>query len=274
MSDVRPFEPDLQDLQNGGSGLGPLARLLLWLGALSLIFVIFVIWVPINPWFPAATNQAREVDSLFKFMLAASGVIFIYVQGLVLAFALRYRRRASDPESALGPAIHGHTRLELAWSAGPALLLIVLVVLSLRVWSDEHPTLPRQLRLDVRAFQYGYSFSMPQYGVTNVANVTLPLHEPILVTETASDVIHSFWVPQFRVQMDAVPGIVTNEQLTPNQKGTFPVICTQYCGTGHSTMQGISKVTVANESDFVNWLRHNGATRLPGGTTTAALLQP
>src|SRR5579871_3197169 len=91
--------PQGHDPDASRRGFGPLARLMLWLGILSVAFIIFVIWAPINPWFPAATRQAAEVDNLFKFMLAASGVVFIYVQGLLLAFALRYRRRAREPEN-------------------------------------------------------------------------------------------------------------------------------------------------------------------------------
>src|ERR671933_2025369 len=114
-----------------GRQFGPLGRLMMWLGIISGAFVVLVIVVPVNPWFPEATREAGEVDNLFRFMLAASGVIFIYVQGQLLAFALRYRRRKKDPEDAVGPTVHGNTGLEVAWSAVPALLLVILVVLSM-----------------------------------------------------------------------------------------------------------------------------------------------
>jgi cytochrome c oxidase subunit II len=267
----------------GSAGLrfGPLTRLMLWLGITSAAFVVFVIVVPVNPWFPEATREAGEVDNLFKFMLAASGVIFIYVQGLLLAFVLRYRRQKHESQDAVGPAIHGHTGLEMAWSAVPALLLLVLAVLSLRVWSDEHAVQKNELRLDVRAYQFGFAFSLPQYGIKEVAPVTIPVNRPVYVSETSSDVIHSFWVPQFRIKQDAVPGLVTHEQFTPTQKGTFPVICTEFCGSGHSGMSGVIlptgasyKITVASEADFVAWLRKHGAKTLPVDNTTAALAPP
>src|SRR5579883_782063 len=221
MADVNPQgrAPD-----GDGRRMGYLTRLLLWLGVISIAFIIFVIWVPINPWFKSATRQANEVDNLFKFMLAASGVIFIYVQGMILGFALRYRRQKSDSDDALGQQVHGHTRLEIAWTAAPSVLLVVLAIFALGVWFDEQAPknpAPNEVELHVRAFQFGYAFSLPQYGISNLANVTLPLHRPIHVTETASDVIHSFWVPEFRVQMDAVPGIKTYEYFTPTETGTF-----------------------------------------------------
>lgn len=256
--------------------MGYLSRLMTWLGIISLAFVIFVIWAPIDPWFPSATRQANEVDNLFKFMLAASGVIFIYVQGLTLGFALRYRRRKRDADGDLGSQMHGNTRLEVAWTAAPSILLVVLIVLTMGVWFDEqrpaHPA-ANELRLDVKAFQYGYAFSLPQYGVSNLANVTLPLGRPVFVTETAADVIHSFWVPAFRVQMDAVPGIFTHEYFTPTEKGTYEVICTQYCGSGHAGMSNYSKVSVATQADWITWLRKNGGKNLPTGAAATGVQQ-
>ena len=275
-ADAPPPEPN-----DGGRSVGFLARLLLWLGILSAAFVIFVIVAPIDPWFPAATRQAREVDNLFRFMLAASSVIFIYVQGLVLIFALRYRRRTrgrDDRGDALGPMVHGNTRLEIAWTAAPSVLLVVLVILSLRVWTDEQGPGKNALLLNVRAYQFGYAFSLPQYGIKEVAPVTIPLNRPIYVTETSSDVIHSFWVPQFRVKQDAVPGLVTHEYFVPITTGTFPVICTEFCGVGHSSMNGELtpswRITVASEARFVAWLRTHGATHLSAGGATAARVQP
>jgi cytochrome c oxidase subunit II len=261
---------------------------MMWLGIISGAFVVLVIVVPVNPWFPEATRQAGEVDNLFKFMLAASGVIFIYVQGLLLAFALRYRRRKNEPDDAVGPAVHGHTGLEMAWSAIPALLLLVLAVLSLRVWSDEHAVQKDRLELGVKGFQFGWTFSLPQYGIRfdkNLSTVTIPVNRPVYVSEQSPDVIHSFWVPEFRIKQDVVPGrsctahrarivcspLITHEEFTPTRRGTYRVICTEFCGSGHSGM--VTTLTVASQADFVKWLRKNGG-RLPTVPTTAALVQP
>jgi cytochrome c oxidase subunit II len=260
--------------QSAGQQFGPLGRLMMWLGIISGAFVVLVIVVPVNPWFPEATREAGEVDNLFKFMLAASGVIFIYVQGLLLAFALRYRRRKNEPDDAVGPAVHGHTGLEMAWSAVPALLLLVLAVLSLRVWSDEHAVQKDPLQLGVKGFQFGWTFSLPQYGIgvnKNLSTVTIPVNRPVYVSEQSPDVIHSFWVPEFRIKQDVVPGLTTHEEFTPTRTGTYRVICTEFCGSGHSGM--VTTLTVASQADFVTWLRKNGATRLPA-PTTAALVQP
>lgn len=254
----------------GGGGLGPLARLMLWLGIISLAFVVFVIVAPINSWFPEATKQAAETDGLFKFMLATSGVIFIYVQGMVLVFALRYRRRKEDAPDALGPVVHGNTRLEFAWTAAPSLLLVILAILSMRVFIDEHAQQPKELDLNVRGYQFGFAYSLPQYGIKDKANVVIPVNRPVYLAETSSDVIHAFWVPAFRTQEDMVPGIVTNQRFTPVETGTFPVICTQFCGSGHSGMH--TTITVGTEAQFEAYLRRNGATKLPSNGSTAELV--
>jgi cytochrome c oxidase subunit II len=259
--------------QSAGLRFGPLGRLMMWLGIISGAFVVLVIVVPVNPWFPEATREAGEVDNLFKFMLAASGVIFIYVQGLLLAFALRYRRRKNDPDDAVGPTVHGHTGLETAWSAVPALLLLVLAVLSLRVWSDEHAVQTNPLLLDVRGFQFGWTFSLRQYGLgfdKNLSTVTIPVNRPVYVSEQSPDVIHSFWVPEFRIKQDVVPGLTTHEEFTPTRMGTYRVICTEFCGSGHSGM--VTTLTVASQANFETWLRKNGAKTLP--PTTAARARP
>jgi cytochrome c oxidase subunit 2 len=254
---------------------------MMWLGIISGAFVVLMIVVPINPWFPEATREAREVDNLFRFMLAASGVIFIYVQGLLLAFALRYRRRKNEPEDAVGPVVHGHTGLETAWSAVPALLLLVLAVLSLRVWSDEHAVQTNPLLLDVQGFQFGWTFRLREYGIgfdKNLSTVTIPVNRPVYVSLQSPDVIHSFWVPEFRIKQDVVPGrdqkgrviATTHEEFTPTRMGTYRVICTEFCGSGHSGM--VTTLTVASQANFETWLRKNGATALP--TTTAAPARP
>lgn len=263
MADVSPRAGETgQD----GHSLGPPARLLLWLGVVALAFVIFIIAAPIDSWFPSATGQAREVDGLFKFMIAASGVIYIYVQGLLLAFVLRYRRKKGATATALPPRHHGNTRLEIAWSAGPAVLIVVLAVLSLVVWQDEHTVRKNELLLQVHGYQFGWAFSLPRYGIKDAPSVTIPVNRPVVVSERSTDVIHSFWVPAFRAKQDAVPGLVTEERFTPVEMGTFSVICTEFRGAGHSGM--VTTLTVAREADFVAWLRGNGARTLPADAAT------
>lgn len=251
--------------------LGSLARLMIVLGAISLLLIAIIIWAPIDPWFRQGTTQAREVDGLFKFMLAASAVILVYVEGLTLAFALQYRRRRHERADTIGTQLHGNTRLETAWSIAPAILLVILAVISLRILNDEGSAHPNEIQVTVWGYQYGWSYDLPQYGVTNAAGLTLPVNRAVHITEHSRDVIHAFWIPEFRIQYDMVPGITTQEHFTPVETGSFQVVCTQFCGTGHSLMR--SSITVGTQADFVKYLRANHAKTLPAGGTTAALIR-
>jgi cytochrome c oxidase subunit 2 len=244
------------------------------LAIISAIWIIFVVFVPIDSWFPAATFQAVSADNLFRFLLAVGGAIIIFVEGLTLAFVVQYRRRQSDPEDSLGVQSHGNTRVEIAWSAGPALFLVILTIASLAVWGDEHSVQKDPLRLDVTGYQFGWQFSLPQYGVKNLDGVTdimaLPVDRPVYVSERSPDVIHSFWVPEFRDKQDAVPGLVTHMEFTTRTIGTYRVICTEFCGVGHSGM--VAKIRIVSDADFITFLRRHHATSLPKGSPSAALV--
>jgi cytochrome c oxidase subunit 2 len=240
---------------------------MLWAGFISLAWILFVIFAPIAPWFHEASTQAAEVDWVFKFMLAAGGAITILVQVLLVAFVIRYRSQQRHPDDELGVQMHGNTRLEMVWTAAPALLLVVLLVVSMRVWGDEHTRHSDELDLGVNGFQYGWNFDLPQYGIKGVDPVYIPVNRPVYVAEHSPDVIHSFWVPEFRIKQDVVPGITTHEIFTPDRIGTYRVICTEYCGNGHSTMH--TTLRVASQADFEKWVVAHGG-KLPAGSTTTA----
>lgn len=251
-----------------------LLRVILWTCVLSIAWTIFVIVGPIDSWFPEATIQAREVDDLFKFMLATGGIIFILVQVAIVAFALRYRRRKNEPEDALGAQTHGNTTLEVAWTAAPSVLLVVLMILTMRVWTDEHTAGKNELRLAVQGYQWGFYFGLPQYGIgfdKTLPTIEIPVNRPVYVDETAQDVIHSFWVPEFRIKQDMVPGIHTNERFTPDRIGTYRVICTEFCGTQHSAMH--TTIKVVSQSEFYNFVRKNGGKNVPTSQQTAAVVR-
>ncbi len=271
--------PVVAPTTGNGPGFGFLARVFLWCGVISAAFILFVIVAPIAPWFPEATHQASEVDNLFKFMLAVGGAITIFVNGLIVAFAIHYRRRNNEPADALGTQIHGNTRIEVIWAAIPAVLLAFLLAISLGVWSEEHTEQKGALHLTVHGFQYGWGFYLPDYGVkldpaSPSDPVAIPVNKPVYVSEYSNDVIHSFWVPEFRLKQDVVPlpnHQQTHEQFTPVQVGLYRVVCTEFCGSGHSGMEG-RLIKVVSQADFVTWLRKHHATRLPSSTTTTAAL--
>ncbi len=277
MADGTPYAPPLRDPGGDWSrgSLGHLTRTMLWVGALSLAWIVFVIFAPIAPWFPEGSREAGEVDWLFKFMLAIGGAVIIMVQALLVAIVVRYRSYQKHPDDELGIQMHGNTRLEIAWTAAPAALMIVLVFIGMIVWGDEHTRHKNELQLDVRGFQFGWDFALPQYGIgrtdaTRVNPVYIPVGRPVWVSEHSPDVIHSFWVPEFRIKQDVVPGIITHEIFTPDRIGVYRVICTEFCGAAHSAMY--TKLYVVSEADFNKWvLKHGG--KLPASNTAATLIR-
>lgn len=259
-------------------GLGPLARTLAILGVISLVYMIFIFAVPIDPWFPEGTRQAGEVDFIFRFMLAFGGAIIIYVQGLLITFVRTYRQHPDEAPDALGVQSHGNTRLEIAWTIGPTILVIALLAISFTVRADEIGPQKNPLQLYVHGYQFAFGFQLHQYGLTSdMSSVYLPINRPVYVSERSTDVIHSFWVPEFRIKEDIVPlanGGTTHEEFTPTRIGVYRVICTEYCGSGHSSMHIEDGIHVVSEKDFEAWVRSKGGVVPSHGVTTALLSHP
>ncbi len=243
--------------------------------ALSVIFGGIVGVNNINSWFPEATTQALEIDNLFKFMLIASIFVFLLVHVYLLYFVFRYRRRSTDAPNAIGDPVHGNTPLEIAWSVLPALFLVVLAGICFGIWNEMHTAQKNTLVVQVIGHQYYWEFRYPQFGTwSDINELNLPVNRAIRFDEwsPANDVIHSFWVPEFRVKQDAVPGYVTHLQVTTARTGQFPVICTEFCGVGHPQMVG--KVNILSQAAWDKWLRTREATAraatTPTSSTTAA----
>jgi cytochrome c oxidase subunit 2 len=198
-------------------------------------------------WFPVqASTQAHNTDTLYRVLAIASIPIFVLVVTVILYCVWQYRAKPGD-ELRDGPPIHGHTGLEVLWTAVPAALVIGLVSYSFVVL-HENETRPKgpELVMQVNARQFQWSFEYPT-SVTGGARLAsyqlyLPEGEPVLFKIHSADVIHGFWVPAFRVQIDAVPGITTNLRATPTRLGTYPVVCTVLCGAGHSLMRTTAHV--------------------------------
>lgn len=208
-------------------------------------------------WFPAsASTQAKETDTLYHVLVIASVPIFVLVVATILYCVWNFRMRPGQ-EREDGPPIHGHTGLEVLWTAVPALLVIGLVAYSFVVLheNERRPAGP-QLNVVVNARQFAWSFDYPT-SVTGGAPVSsdelyLPKGESVLFAIRSADVIHGFWVPAFRVQIDAVPGITTKLRATPDELGNFAVVCTILCGAGHSLMR--APVHVVTPAAFHTWL--------------------
>jgi cytochrome c oxidase subunit II len=226
-------------------------------------------------WFPvAASTQAHNTDTLYHVLVIASIPIFVLVVTVILYCAWRFRMKPGQ-ELDDGPPIHGHTGLEVLWTAVPAALVIGLVSYSFVVLHEnEHRPKGPEIVVGVTGRQFQWSFEYPR-SVTGGAPVNsydlyLPEGEPVLFKIHAVDVIHGFWVPAFRVQIDAVPGITTTLRATPDRLGSYPVVCSVLCGAGHSLMR--TRAHVLRPAAFRSWLASqagSGAGAPPGGAAGA-----
>ncbi|MGD1049815.1 MAG: cytochrome c oxidase subunit II [Solirubrobacteraceae bacterium] len=228
------------------------------------------------PWFPpAAAKQAHPIDTLYYVLIIVTVPIFVLVTTVVLFSIWRWRMRPGE-ERLDGPPIHGNTQLEVIWTALPAALIASLVVYAAIVLHDIGVKKPGEIKIGVIGQQWEWRFTYPSFhdaqGKPIVAlQLYLPVNQPVDFRINSVDVIHTFWVPAFRLQEDAVPGITTGFRATPDRLGSYPIICTQLCGYGHSTMRTTLHIVTA--AQFSSWLAEHGyAGGYTGpGTQTAAV---
>ena len=224
--------------------------------------ILVVIWIVVSAWIiltpisgvlPEATDHAQSIDFLFKFMMVASVAVFLIVQGFLLYFCLQYRLRKGESRELIGSDIHGNTRLEIVWSVIPVIFLVVLTVMSFKVYADIVATPKNAYIINAVASQFQWECDHPdtkpeikEFTACHmpIGTVTVRLH--------ALDVIHSFWVPAFRVKQDAVPGYPTEMHFKMIRPGTYPLICAEFCGLGHSKM--VSQIVVMPKKAFDAWV--------------------
>ncbi len=201
-----------------------------------------------------AATQAEPVDQLLRVLLAIGGFIFVLCMVIMIYSLMAFRRRPGDITD--GPPVTGHPRLELAWTLIPLAIVLILSVQGSAVLLRIHPTQaepePETLEINVIAVQWAWRFEYPQYGIGVWNEMQLPVDRPVLLKMTSRDVIHSFWVPEFRIKEDTVPGMETMLHITPNQLGNYTVYCAELCGVGHAQMK--APVRVVQPADFEQWV--------------------
>ena len=162
-----------------------------------------------------------------------------------------------DDDDADGPPIHGHTGIEILWTAVPAILVTAIGIISAVVLARNGEAGTRPLEVQAIGQQFAWKFVYSDYEDVETGELVLPVGREARFTMTAVDVIHSFWVPNFGQKMDAVPGIETSILVTPDRTGEFAVVCTELCGLGHATMR--AKARVVTPAEFDAWVEEEGA---------------
>lgn len=217
----------------------------------SAIGIALALWIN---WFPAdAAKQDQPIDTLYDVLMIVSIPIFVLVMTVILYSVWAFRMRPGQ-ENQDGPPVHGNTRLEVFWTAIPAILLVSLCSYAYAVLNDIEKKHPDELVVKVHAIQFAWSFEYPgANGRAVVSNqLYLPKDKPVRFDIDTKDVLHDFWVPAFRVKIDAVPGITTRLRVTPTRLGAFPVVCAELCGLGHSVMRSTAHVLAP--AAFDRWL--------------------
>ena len=223
----------------------------------AVLFAVFVIaggiavgmFVHVMP--VEASTEAQKVDVLYSSMLGIAAAIFLLVEGLLVYSSIRFRRKPGDNTD--GPPIHGSNRLELAWTIVPAFIVIWLGITAYQVLLQLQEPRPDAMFVDVIAQQFQWQFHYPDSGVTS-SDLHVPQGKAIRLRIQSLDVIHSFWVPAFRVKQDAMPLRDTVTYFTAIDLGEFPVVCAELCGPGHGQMGLSSHVVVQTQADFDAWI--------------------
>jgi cytochrome c oxidase subunit 2 len=230
-------------------------------GGLALV-AVFIPWLP-----PAASAQADGVDDVYWFVTIICMAIFALVAGVSVYSVWKFRAAPDDVDD--GSPIHGHTGLEVVWTAVPAALVTAISIYSGVVLTQIEEIGPTHRVVDVTAQQFAWSFTYPDAKVTS-GQLTLPVDQPVELKLSARDVIHSFWVPEWRMKKDAVPGVETNVIITPTKVGTFTVVCTELCGLGHAAMR--ARAVVMTREGFDRWIQEQKQAAAAAGSAQGKTL--
>ncbi len=216
---------------------------------LTVVAVVFK-WLPTS-----ASEEFDRIQAVYWFATVISIGIFALVAAVIVYSAWKWRVPLDD--DADGPPIHGHTGLEIAWTAVPAILVIAIGVVSAIVLARNSEAGNAALQVNAVGQQFTWKFVYSDYDDLESGELVLPVGEKTLFTMTAVDVIHSFWVPNFGQKMDAVPGIETTIPVTPTREGEYEVVCAELCGLGHATMR--AEARVVSRAEFDRWIREQQA---------------
>jgi cytochrome c oxidase subunit II len=249
---------------------GTYARLL---GAMLLLTVVISVIMLIPDWNGTqASAEADDIDTLLDVMIVLSSFVFAIV--LVMLGYCVYKFRAKPGDESDGKPVHGNTRLEIAWTVIPTIIVLFGAAYSWLVLDDIEAKADNRMPVDVTAQQFKWTFEYPDEGVTS-DEFHVPVDRQLELRLTALDVLHSFWVQEWRLKRDLVPIAegnptdVDNEMVvTPTEEGTFQVICTELCGLGHATMR--AEVVVESQGEFDQWISEQQAAHEESGAGSEA----
>jgi cytochrome c oxidase subunit II len=227
----------------------PIAKMLA--ATIALTVVISAVMLPINWNGQGASTAAPKIDTLLDVMIVLSAFVFALV--MVMLFYALWKFKAKPGDESDGEPIHGNTRLEIAWTVIPTIIVLFGAGYSWVVLDDIEDPAENPLTVQVFSQQFAWGFGYPGKGEAwSEGELHVPLGRQVHFKMHAQDVIHSFWVPEWRIKKDNVPGITTTAIVTPDRLGTYQLVCTELCGVGHATMR--ATVVVEPPAEFRKWV--------------------
>ena len=210
----------------------------------------------------SASSAAQRVDTLYLFLVAMTLLLTAGIFLTIFYFAIKYRRRSTDraPEP-----VHGGMTLEVVWSVVPLVVTMVIFFWGASIYVRDARPPAGAMEIYVVGKQWMWKLQHPE-GVREINELHVPVGRPVKLIMTSEDVIHSFYLPAFRIKMDVLPGRYTSEWFDATRPGEYHLFCAEYCGTKHSGM--IGKLHVMEPAAYEEWL--NGASARPEASATAA----
>ena len=215
-------------------------------------------------WFrqESASEIGRYSDGLFIFIFWVSVFSFVLLMGLMAWWTWKYRRRAGVP----APKSANHnTPLEITWTVIPSLLLLVIFIWGFKGYVQQHVVKANPIRIDVTAVKWNWQAQYPngastalleRNGSVDIPVFVVPVDTPIEFSMVSTDVIHSFWIPDFRVKLDVFPNRYTTQWVEADQEGDYWIFCAEYCGDQHSEMAAILRVV--DPAEYAQFLETGG----------------
>jgi cytochrome c oxidase subunit 2 len=201
-----------------------------------------------------ASLQSVSIDWLWNWEIVAISFLFSLIVVPMAYSLVVFRRRKGDTGD--GEHIEGNSTLEIAWTVIPLFIVLGFAYMGAYSLGEIRRVDPNALVIKVKAQQWVWTFEYPEYGIIS-KELHLPVNKQVVLEMQSADVIHSFWVPEFRVKQDVVPGRVTEYRITPTLVGNYKVRCAELCGTSHAYMEG--PVIVDSQVDYTAWITKQAA---------------
>jgi cytochrome c oxidase subunit 2 len=233
---------------------------LVFLAVPVLGVAVFAVAPSIDVWLPKDVSaHGKDIDSLFYFILALTGIVFIATEMLLFWFVWKYDEAARGDQKAT--YIQGSHTLEVIWTIIPAVLLLFLAIYQMNAWADmkmRRPVMKPTVEVVARQFEWRLRYPGPDGDLGTpddlflVNDLHVPVDEDILVQLKSMDVLHSFFLPNLRVKQDAVPGMKIPVWFKASEVCQYDLVCAELCGWGHYKMKG--RITIESREDFDAWL--------------------